>query len=101
VTIRAGENLKALLARVNRAASVRGKKTELANFLGVPLARVSQWLSLSRAPDGEVTLEMLEWVRAEEAKQKRNRGSAITPPRRKTRSTQSNYEKEKRVRRKT
>jgi hypothetical protein len=66
VTIRAGTNLKALLARVNRAAAARGKKTELAQFLRVRLVTVSQWLSLDRAPNGEITLLMQQWVTAQE-----------------------------------
>jgi transcriptional regulator with XRE-family HTH domain len=95
MTIRAGENLKALLARVNRAAAARGKKTELAKFLGVSPQRVTNWLSFSRAPNGEITLQLLDWVRAEEVKQNENRGSAQTPPRRKARLTRSRYEKAK------
>jgi hypothetical protein len=95
MTIRAGDSLKALLVRVNRAASIRGKKTELARFLGMPLACVSAWLSLKRAPDGEKTLLMQRWVLAEEAQQNKNRGSASTPPRRRTRSTRNIYETQK------
>jgi hypothetical protein len=95
VTIRAGENLKALLARVRRASAARGKKQELANFIDVPRQRVTNWLSEVSAPNGEVTLLMLEWVQAEEAKQNKDRGSVVALPRRKTRSTQSNYEKRK------
>jgi hypothetical protein len=95
VTIRAGDNLKALLARVKRATEGHGKKTELAKVLGVPPQRVTNWLSLDRAPSGEVTLLMLEWVRAEEAKQKGKPGSVEAPPGRRTRSTQFSYEKRK------
>jgi hypothetical protein len=96
VTIRAGENLKALLARVNRATAIRGKKKDLAKFLGVGATRVSNWLSQDRAPNGEVTLLMLEWVTAEEAKQKSGPGSATNTARTKTRSTKSIYEKQTR-----
>jgi hypothetical protein len=98
VTIRAGDNLKALLDRVKRAATAHGKKTELARVLAVSPQRVTNWLSLDRAPNGEVTLQMLRWVEAEEAKQKRDRDSVSALPRRKTRSTQSPYEKAKRIR---
>ena len=66
MTIRAGVNLKSLLARVNQAASAHGKKTELAKFLRVRLVTVSQWLSLDRAPNGEITLLMQKWVIAQE-----------------------------------
>jgi hypothetical protein len=95
VTIRAGDNLKALLARVTRATAARGKKTALASFLGIPRQRISNWLSFDHAPNGEVTLQLLEWVQAEEAQQKKNRGTARTAPRHKTRSTHSSYEKRK------
>jgi predicted transcriptional regulator len=98
VTIRAGENLKALLKRVNLATSARGKKKDLAKFLRVSRVSVSQWLSLSRAPNGEVTLLMQEWVNAQE-KNKNALGDASNTAKSKTRSTQSKYEKEKRVRR--
>jgi predicted transcriptional regulator len=96
VTIRAGENLKALLARVNRATALRGKKKALAKFLGVGPSRVSNWLSLNRAPNGEVTLLMLEWVRAEEAKQQKSPGSAVDTARGKAHKTKSDYEKQTR-----
>ena len=95
MTIRAGENLKALLARVNRATALRGKKTALAKFLGVSRQRVTNWLSLDRAPNGEITLLMLKWVAAEEVKQKSAPGSAINTARGKARSTPSKYEKRK------
>jgi hypothetical protein len=95
VTIRAGENLKALLARVNRAAAQRGKKKALAEFLGVGATRVSNWLSQDRAPNGEVTLLMLEWVTAEEGKQKSAPGNARNTAGSKTRSTRNCYETRK------
>ena len=77
--------LATLLARLNRATRQRGKKTELADFLGVPHTRVSEWLSGRREPGGETTLRLLAWVTAEEAKQKESPGSARTPPEPKTR----------------
>jgi transcriptional regulator with XRE-family HTH domain len=96
VTIRAGVNLKALLARVNRATARRGKKMELSKFLGVHRQAVTNWLSGRRAPNGEVTLLMLEWVTAEEAKQNKSApGSGDNTTRSRTRSTQSSYEKRK------
>ena len=95
MTIRAGDNLKALLARVKRATEGHGKKTELAKVLGVPPQRVTNWLSLDRAPSGEVTLLMLKWVQAEEATQRKAPGSVRTAARGKTRSTQSKHEKRK------
>ncbi|SPE60156.1 hypothetical protein SBV1_3750003 [Verrucomicrobia bacterium] len=80
MTIRAGHKLKLLLNRVARAAALHGKKSELAKFLGVPRPRISNWLSQDRAPNGEVTLRMLEWVQAEEANQTKSPGSASTQP---------------------
>jgi transcriptional regulator with XRE-family HTH domain len=87
--------LPQLLNRLKSATKERGKKTSLANYLGLPLASVSQWLSGDREPGGETTLRLLEWVTAEEAQQNKNPGSASTQPGRKTRSTQSSYEKRK------
>jgi hypothetical protein len=66
MTIRAGTNLKGLLARVRRATALRGKKTELASYLGVSRQRITNWLSLRVAPNGEVTLLMQKWVAAQE-----------------------------------
>jgi transcriptional regulator with XRE-family HTH domain len=54
--------LKNLLADLNRLTKESGKKTELADFLGAPLASVSRWLSGEREPGGETTLKMLRWV---------------------------------------
>jgi len=87
--------IKILLARVALATKARGKKAALAKFLHVPPPRISDWLRGNYEPSGDSALRLLEWVTAEEAKQKADRGSAETPPRRKTRSTQSNYEKRK------
>jgi transcriptional regulator with XRE-family HTH domain len=92
VTIRAGGNLKALLSRVKRASSARGKKTELAKYLGVSHVSVSQWLSGRFAPNGEVTLQMLAWVLAEEAKQNAPGGASNTA-RSKPHVSESSYEK--------
>ncbi len=58
--------LPSLLERLKNATKQRGKKSALANFLGVPLARVSQWLSGDREPGGETTLRMLKWVERQE-----------------------------------
>ena len=64
--------LPKLLGRLRRATQEKGKKTELADFLGVKLASVSQWLSESpdvkREPGGEITLKMLYWVERQERK---------------------------------
>jgi hypothetical protein len=57
-----------LLKRLNEHTSEPGKKSELAEFLGAPLASVSRWLSGDREPGGEVTLKMLHWVQLQERK---------------------------------
>jgi transcriptional regulator with XRE-family HTH domain len=58
--------LPAFLERMKKASSATGKKSELAKFLGAPLASVSRWLSGEREPGGEITLKMLKWVEQQE-----------------------------------
>jgi DNA-binding XRE family transcriptional regulator len=58
--------LPAFLERVKKSASSSGKKSELAKFLGAPLASVSRWLNDKREPGGEITLKMLKWVEQQE-----------------------------------
>ena len=58
--------LPSLLERLNRATKESGKMTALADFLGVPLASVSRWLSGKREPGGEITLRLLKWVEQQE-----------------------------------
>ena len=58
--------LPAFLERIKKASSATGKKSELAKFLGAPLASVSRWLSGEREPGGEITLKMLKWVEQQE-----------------------------------
>ena len=87
-----------LLARLQSATKERGKKTELAAYLKVPLASVSQWLSGEREPGGETTLRLLHWVQRAEAQQTKNPGSASTRPGQKTRVRRSSYEKRIRIR---
>jgi transcriptional regulator with XRE-family HTH domain len=84
-----------LLADLNRLTKESGKKTELAEFLGAPLASVSRWLSGEREPGGETTLRLLEWVQAEEAKQPKGPARATTRAERKTQLSKSYYEKTK------
>jgi len=99
VTRRQLEKVYALVRRIEKATAQRGKKTELATFLGTSPQGLNDWLSGRCEPGGEVTLLMLEWVTAEEAKQpNKKRGSALTPPRRKTRKLKSHYEKSSQVR---
>jgi transcriptional regulator with XRE-family HTH domain len=58
--------MPSLLGRLKSATSKRGKKSELAEYLGVQLAAVSQWLSSKREPGGEITLKLLHWVEQQE-----------------------------------
>ena len=54
--------LPALIKRLNEATKERGTKTALAKYVGVPLPKISQWLSGEHEPGGETTLKLLHWV---------------------------------------
>jgi len=86
-----------LLGDLNRLAAAPGKKTELALFLGAPLASVSRWLAGEREPGGETTLRMLKWVGIQGRLQK-SPGDALTPPEHKTQVRKSCHEKQTQVR---
>jgi len=58
--------LPTLLKRLNEATRARGTKTALAKFMGVPLPKISQWLSGTYEPGGETTLRLLHWVEQQE-----------------------------------
>jgi transcriptional regulator with XRE-family HTH domain len=88
-----------LLAALNRLTKESGKKTELADFLGAPLASVSRWLSGEREPGGETTLKMLHWVQEQE-RQQNTLGSATNTTKGKTQVRKSKYEKQTQVRKK-
>jgi transcriptional regulator with XRE-family HTH domain len=71
----------------------------LAERFGVTRQSVAEWLSGDSAPTAETTLRLLEWVRAEEAKQQKTLGSVTSTAKgRKTRKPQSQHEKDKQVR---
>jgi len=61
-----------LKKRLQNATQKPGEKSKLAEFLGVELIRVSQWLSDSkkttREPGAEYALQMLRWVEQQERK---------------------------------
>ncbi|MDR3460140.1 MAG: helix-turn-helix transcriptional regulator [Verrucomicrobiae bacterium] len=57
--------IKKLVLRLKRATSAPGKKAELARFMKVAPARVSEWLS-GQEPGGENTLLLLNWVEQQE-----------------------------------
>ena len=98
VTERRPSKLLEFLERINRAAVERGKKTELAACIGASRQQVNAWLQGEKMPGGEVTLRMLDWVQAEEAKQKETLPACNRRQGRKTRSLKSNHEKSKQVR---
>jgi hypothetical protein len=58
--------LPRLIERLKRATKQRGKKAELAQFLAVHQARISEWLSCKKEPGGETTLKLLNWVEKKE-----------------------------------
>ena len=63
-------DLPGLMKRIKALTTKPGSKGKLATRCGVPLGSLSQWLSGKREPGGAITLKLLNWVEAEEAKQK-------------------------------
>src|ERR1700722_10125071 len=84
-------------ALLDRVESLCKNKSALARELGVSSSHIQKWITAREyEPGGEITLHLLEWVRAKEARQKeKSRRSVRAPRRQKTRSTQSSYEKRK------
>jgi hypothetical protein len=71
--------MRDLRKRLAKVAQPRGKKAELARFLGAPLSSVSRWLSGLQEPGGETTLRLLQWVEQEERQQKESPASVNAP----------------------
>lgn len=92
--------LSKLTTRLKRVTQPRGKKAELAVFMGVKYPRISEWLSGRKEPGGNATLRLLEWVAAQEAKQTKSPGDVEASPERATRRRKSSYEKSKSNRKK-
>ena len=93
---RATPKIERLIVRLKNATRQHGLRAALARKLGVPPQRLNDWMSGTNVPGGEVVLQMLEWVTAEEAKtkQKKRAGSALTQPALKTRKSKfTRYEK--------
>lgn len=88
-------NVSELLDRVAAATRRPGSKTKLAKMLGVTPQHFSAWLSRKYQPGGDAVLQLLTWVRANEAQQKRNPGGAQTPPGPVTQLRKSREEKPK------
>ena len=57
--------IEGLVNRLRRATTKPGKKAELARFMNVAPARVSEWLS-GQEPGGENALRLLRWVEQQE-----------------------------------
>jgi hypothetical protein len=62
--------LHRLVSDLHRLTSAPGMKAALAKHLGVPQARVSEWLNGKYIPSGDITLELLNWVAKQEEQQK-------------------------------
>ena len=58
--------LPKLIQRLKRATEGRGRKSELAAWLGVHRQCVTDWLSGKQEPGGEITLKLLRWVEQQE-----------------------------------
>jgi transcriptional regulator with XRE-family HTH domain len=84
--------LPGLIRCLKRATAYHGAKSSLARELGVKPARITEWLNGEKEPGGAFTLEMLNWVRAWEVKQK-SPGSADNTARARTRKRTS-YERQ-------
>jgi transcriptional regulator with XRE-family HTH domain len=85
--------LDRLFRRVRKASKARGARARLAIYIGVSPTTLSDWLSGRFEPGGEVTLSMLKWVEAEEAKQQKEEASgASTPKARTTRNANTTNE---------
>ena len=56
--------LDAMLARVRELTAASGERSRLAEFLGVPPPRLSEYLAQPprRRPNGETTLQLLAWL---------------------------------------
>src|SRR5438132_1195440 len=87
--------LNRVAARIKRLTQTPGDKTALAVRMEVTPQRLNDWLSGLYEPGGEITLRLLEWVQAAEAKQQKKRaGSGRTQPTLKTRTKRkSKHEK--------
>jgi transcriptional regulator with XRE-family HTH domain len=83
-----------LRRRIRAATRERGARARLARKFRVTPQAVAEWLSGASAPTAETTLRLLEWVTAEEAKQKKSAGNVSeTRPARKTQTRKSKHEK--------
>lgn len=88
--------MESLIAEARSLASERGKKTQLANALGVSSSRITEWLSGVTEPDGRNTLKLLNWVQEQQSLQQSKTPSHASPrPGAKTRHPKSHNENER------
>jgi DNA-binding phage protein len=94
-----GDRVALLISRLDRLTRQRGRKALVARELGVSRQTINKWFVGSAHPNAETTLQLLEWVTAEEAKQK-SVSSVLAPPTPKTRLRKPREKKPKPGRRK-
>lgn len=82
-----------LRRRLKTATRKYGARAALARTFKVTPQAVAEWLSGASAPTAETTLRLLEWVTAEEAKQKRSAAASHAATARSTRVRKSKHEK--------
>ncbi|MCW5557931.1 MAG: hypothetical protein KIT22_08875 [Verrucomicrobiae bacterium] len=80
-----------LLQRLHAVTSRRGAKADLARHVHASMSEVTLWISGKRIPNGDTTLQILQWVEDEERKPKSS-ASALTPAEPKTRRKQNKHE---------
>jgi len=80
VSKRQTSKLAALLLRLQTATEPSGKKTELAEYLGKPPQRVSEWLSGKHEPGAEVTLLMQNGSLPKRPNKQKTMVVLLTPP---------------------
>ncbi len=91
VTKKATPKLNRLFDRIEQVCS---NKSELARSLGVTSTHIQKWITAREyEPGGEITLRLLEWVQAEEAKQTKSPARVRSASGAKTRKRKSSYEK--------
>jgi hypothetical protein len=83
-----GSEIDQLIRRLRALTAQPGKRSELARFLGVPMPRISEWLSGVYEPGGEVTLLLLKWVESQERIKQSGPGSVTSTARAQTRKKQ-------------
>jgi transcriptional regulator with XRE-family HTH domain len=89
--------LPSLLRKVASLCQQPGQRSRLAEYLGVPLPRVSEWLNEVHEPGGEVVLRMQAWVE-NQAGASSGSASATASAKGKREGTNDSNQKDRRVR---